>query len=435
MRASNEGRRPRRATAIAALSTVMLCLVSADTGERIPFLFWTPPPDGEKPGLIDNMDRDTLEAITEAGSLIYFQPRKTEDRFDVIVGQMIHAPIETVWEVASDHVGCCDYIPNTFDECAKISEDGDTVTMDFEIHTSVTKFSFDMEIRDVIHENPPHGWTLETVEGDLKGRQLDLLLVPMDDDRTMAFLRYFGSLRSMGAFIKLVLAFVPDFETPVYSSAANYHLGSIRDEAEKRAGYERPQIPPELDLSKLDPATMAIISKYQGGIIRETSEGVTISAGAFADMPCPQRFVYSVMTDFEHYDEFFPDSETVVIEREGNHAVIHQEINQLNVYIFKFVFDLHSVYELDPVNGMAYQSVKGKYAGTKGSFDLVPHHGGHRTLVYGELAARLEDDDSLSMRIVRSGDFPFETMANFFFMRDVLNKMELEVKRRAGVSN
>ncbi len=413
---------------------LFLSLVAADTDEKLPFLFWTPPED-PGPGMIDDMDMATLEFITESGSLIYFHPRREEDRFDVIVGQMIHAPIETVWDISSDHAGVCKYIPNTFDNCETVSRDGNTVVMDYEVHTSVTRFSFDMKIRDVIHDNPPYGWKLETVKGDLKGRRLELLLVPADEGRTMVFLRYFGSMRSMGTIIQMVLALVPDFETPVYSSAANYHLRCYRNEAERRAGYKPPRKPAELDFRKLDPDTMAIISRYQGGIIRETREGVTIDAGAFADMAAAPDEVYEVMTDFEHYDEFFPDSKTVVEKRDGNRALISQEINQLNVYIFKFVFDLHSWYELDPGRGMSYESIDGKYAGTRGSFTIMPNKNGKRTLVYGSLAAMIAKDDSLTMRIVRSGDFPFETMANFFFMRDTLNKMELEVNRRKKLAS
>jgi len=423
--------RPRK-TVLIAIFFIFLFSASAYSLERpIPFLKWTPAPSDNKIGIIDGLDQEALIELTESGSVIYFHPRSEEDRFDVVVGQMIHAPLEEVWKIASDHEGACSYIQDTFDKCETISREDNIVIMSYKIHTSVTKFSFNMDIIDQITETGPYGWKLETIEGELKGRELELKLIKVDDNRTMAFLRYFGALRSMGAIVRLVLEFVPDFETPVYSSAANYHLRCYKVEAERRSGYKFPETPASIDYKSLDAKTIEKISNWQGGLVRERPNGSTINAMAFGAMSSPQKDVWNVITDFEHYDQIFPDSSTIVESRDGNKVILKQKINQLSVYIFKFVFDLNAHYTLEPPAKMSYATVDGTYEGTYGRFNLIPYNQDEKTLVFMTIKAAIEKDDSLSMRIVRSGDFPFDTMANFFFARDTMNKFALEINERA----
>jgi carbon monoxide dehydrogenase subunit G len=416
------------------LAAMIFCFAFTDNAhcleKPIPFLKWTPPPGGKKPGIIEGLDKDTLIELTESGSVIYFHPRVEQGRFDVIVGQMIHAPLEEVWKVASDHEGVCKYMPNTFDECETISSQDNVVKMSYKIHTSVTKFSFNMKIIDQITENAPYGWKLETLEGDLSGRQLELKLIEVDENRTMVFLRYFGALRSMGVLVRLVLELVPDFETPVYSSAANYHLRCYKVEAERRSGYKFPDAPSVINFKGLDAKTIEKMCEWQGGLVRERPDGETINAMAFGAMNAPREDVWNVITDFENYDHIFPDSISVVEKRDGNKVVLQQKINQLSVYIFKFVFELRAHYTLEPYDKISYITLDGTYKDTFGQFNLVPYEEGQKTLVFMTLKAAIENDESLTMRIVRSGDFPFDTMANFFFARDTINKFGVEIDER-----
>ena len=108
----------------------------------------------------------------------------------------------------------------------------------------------------------------------------------------------------------------------------------------------------------------------------------------------------------------------------------HSGRKQFDVYIFSYGFDLHARYKLEPPERMSYVTIDGLYKDTSGDFALIPHDGGKRTFVFATIGVMMERDKSLTMKIVRSGSFPFDAMVNLFFARDVLNKFELEVEKR-----
>jgi hypothetical protein len=110
--------------------------------------------------------------------------------------------------------------------------------------------------------------------------------------------------------------------------------------------------------------------------------------------------------------------------------VLRQSIKQIDVYIFSYGFDLHARYALDPPRRMSYAAIDGVYQDTTGDFTLIPFENNTRTLVGGTISVMMDRDASLTMKIVRSGDFPFDAMINLFFARDVLTKFGREVKRR-----
>lgn len=401
---------------------------AAESAKPPPLLPWSAPPK-TKPGITDGLDKNTLAALAETGTIEYFQPRPEPGQWNVVVGMMIHAPVETIWPIVSDYPGMCRLMPETFDSCRLVSKQGAVTVMDYKLHTSVLQFSLNMEITDRITEQAPTSWRLITTDGDLKGRENELLLVPIDAKHTLAFLRYYGALRSIGTLIRYTLSLIPDLETPVYASAAAYHLRSYKNAAEKKAGYVW-TAPPALDYSRLDPATMEKLSKMFAGRIRETKEGKVIDAMAVAAMNAPPEKVWKVMTDFEHYDSFFPDSKTVVEKREGNQVLLRQSVKQFNVLVFSYGFDLHCRYKLEPITRMSYQTIDGSYKGSYGDFTLAPYAGGMKTLVYATIRSNLENDDSLTRKIVQSGAFPFDAVVNLFFARSVLNNFQAEVARR-----
>jgi carbon monoxide dehydrogenase subunit G len=398
--------------------------------EAMPIMIWTPPPAGAKVGIYQGMDADTLAALAASGTLQYFQPRKEKGMWDVVIVMLIHAPADEVWKIATDYPAMCRLLPDTIDQCELVSHEGKQTVMRFKAHTSVLKFSFNMEMTDVITETGPYQWHLATTEGDLKGREVDLLLVPRPDGTTLAFLRYFGAMRSMGGLVYLAISLIPDLETPVYASAASYHLRGYKNEAEKLSGYVPPAQPAAIDFAALDPKTLEQLCRWNAGLIRETRDGKVINAMAFSDMAAPPDHVWAVMSDFEHYDGFFPDSTTVVEKREGNEVVLHQSVKAFSVLVFSYGFDLHCRYQLDPPRRMSYETLDGTYKGSYGDFTLTPWDNGRRTFVFATIRSAIENDQGLSARIVRSGAFPFDAAVNLFFARDVLNKFKAEVERR-----
>jgi len=343
---------------------------------------------------------------------------------------MVHAPAETVWAVATDYAAMCALMPATFDSCTTLDRKPDLTRMRYQLHTSILKFNFNIDIVDEITVPGPYHWRIATVEGGLKGREVELLLVPVGKDRTLAVLRYFGAMRSMGSAIKLVLSLAPDLEAPVYASAADYHLRSYRLEAEKRAGYTSPDALPPLAYDKLDPQTVELLCANFAGLLRENREGKVLAATAFAAVAAPVEKTWAVMTDFEHYDKFFIDSTTVVESRSADEVVLKQSVKEFNLYIFAYSFDLHARYKLEPPRRMSYVTIDGVYKDTSGDFVLVPFADNAKTFIFATIAVMMDRDTSLTMKIVRSGSFPFDSMVNLFFARSVLNTFKAESEKR-----
>lgn len=62
------------------------------------------------------------------------------------------------------------------------------------------------------------------------------------------------------------------------------------------------------------------------------------------------------------------------------------------------------------------------------------YEGGKRrkggAFVFATISVMMEQNQSLTMKIVRSGSFPLNSMVNLFFARDVRNKFQAEIKKR-----
>jgi len=380
--------------------------------------------------IAEGMDLNTLSVLANSGVVQYFQPRKEKGHWDVVAGMIIHAPAEVVWEVAADYSGLCHLMPGTFDSCQTVSREGGKTIMHYLLHTSVLRFSLKLDLTDEITESPPYRWHISTVKGGLRGREVDLLLLPVNNDRTLALMRYYGALPSINILVKTVLALLPDLESPVYASAAAYHLRSYKNEAEKRAGFSMPEIYAPPEFSSLDPSTLDQLCRFYGGLLRETSQGKTINATAFTQIDASRETVWKVMSDFEHYDQFFPDSTTVVEKRDQNQLILRQSQKLFNVYIFSYSFDLHARYLLEKPERMSWQAIDGLYQDSRGEFVLVPYEQGQKTFVFATTRIMTERDQSLTMKIAKSGEFPFESMIDLFFTRSVLNQFKQEAEQR-----
>lgn len=79
---------------------------------------------------------------------------------------------------------------------------------------------------------------------------------------------------------------------------------------------------------------------------------------------------------------------------------------------------------------MTWRAVDGIYQDSHGEFTLVPHDAGKKTFVFATTSIYTERDTSLTMHIVKSGEFPFESMVNLFFSRNVLNYFKTETEKR-----
>jgi len=434
VRASQDHLKIRRPSLGVIFFLFLFCFAFASKSDQNskppPLMTWFPPRPGDKVEITEGLELKTLEALADSGVIQYFQPRKEKGRWDVVVGMMVYAPAEVVWEVATDYSGMCQLMPSTINSCETLSHQGDKTIMHYLLRTSVLRFSLKLDIIDEITESPPYRWHINTAKGSLAGREVDLILVPVNNDRTLALMRYYGALPSINALVRTVLGLLPDLESPVYASAAAYHLRSYKNEAEKRAGYIPSESSAPLDFTRLDPATLSRLCRWYGGLLHETSQGKTINAVAFSSMDATRQKVWKVLSDFEHYDQFFPGSTTVVEKREKNQAILRQRQKLFSAYIFSYSFDLNAHYLLEEPERISWQAIDGPYRDSKGDFWLVPWDQGQKTFVFATTDIITERDQSLTMRIVKSGEFPFEPMIDLFFSRNVLNQFKLEAEQK-----
>lgn len=429
----------KKSRAIPAIVAVaVLCLGASPNEEFDPdrsfkmIMKWETP-DTYPPPMLDGMDIPTLNILLDSGNLQWYEPRPEKDIWEGVVGMKIHAPAEAVWEVMVDYELQCEIMPDTFDHCETEYRKGNEVKNNYKIHTSVIMYSYKMDMIDIVKEDPPYHMHINTIEGGLIGRELDILLIPVDDNaNTLFFMRYYASLRTVGTAIRIAVSFIPQVEPPTIVSAANYHTRAYRIEAEKRAGYKAPERPEPLEIENLDIKTLRLIDSMNGGLIRENPEGKVIDALTYTFIDAPPDRVWEVATDFERYEETFPGSECEVESRKGNEVIILQKTQAFSILIFEFGYELHSKYILEPPDHLTYTTIDGTYQGSHGEFRLMPIENGTKTLAFGIGGVNIDNDTSIASRIAKSGAFPIENMINMLGAQSTLAHIKIEAERREG---
>ncbi len=390
-------------------------------------------PDPYPPPMLQGMDIPTLSTLLDAGNLQWYESRPEKDIWDGVVGMKVHAPPEVVWDIMIDYELQCEIMPDTFDHCETEYRKEGEAKNNYKIHTSVIMYSYKMDMVDMVKEDPPYHMHIKTVEGGLIGRELNILLVPVNNnEHTLLFIRYYATLKTVGTAIRLAVSIIPQVEPPTIVSAANYHARAYRNEAEKRVGYEASRKPPQLKIENLDIETLLLIDSMNGGLIRETPEGKVIDALTYTFINAPHGRVWEVATDFERYEETFPGSECEVELIDGNTVVLLQETHAFSLLIFEFGYELHSQYILEPPYHLTYTTIDGTYEGSHGDLRLMPIENGTKTLAFAIGGVNTEKDAGLVSRIARSGAFPIQNMINMLGAQSTLAHIKLEAERREG---
>ncbi len=388
-------------------------------------------PEPYPPPMLGNMDIHTLSLLLDSGNLQWYQPRPVEDTWEGVIGMKIHASPEVVWKVMTDYEEQCRILPLTFLECQTEYRKGNEVKNNYKMQTSVLNYGFKFDMIDIVQEDPPYHLHINTIEGGLKYRELDLLLVPIDDNKnTLYFMRYYAHMKSLGLTMRAALAVLPMVEWPTAVNAANYHSRAYKIEAEKIAGYTPPPKPAPLDYTGLDLDTLHELGNQNAGLLRETPEGKSIDGLAYTFIEAPPNVVWDVLTDFENYDEIFENSHTTVEKREPGKVLVMQEVESMSILIFNIGYDLHAQYTLEPPYHLYYHSIDGTYGGSTGDLRLVPIKDGKHTLLFCASGLNIDNDDSLTMRIAKSGAFPFKTMMDLLAGQATLVAVKTEAEER-----
>jgi uncharacterized protein YndB with AHSA1/START domain len=209
-------------------------------------------------------------------------------------------------------------------------------------------------------------------------------------------------------------------------------MSSHRKEAERLAGYTPPLKPAPLAYEKLDVDTLAALGRVNAGLIRETPEVKTISGLTYAFINAPPDLVWDVVQDLEHYNDFFHDQDTRVEKRRGNRVWVSQETKSQSVLVFTFGYQMRSLYTLDPPRHLSYRAYEGAYEGSFADLYILPINDSKQCVLFCETGLNFDKDTALTARIIRSGDFPFNSVMDLLAVRAVLNNIKPEAEKRAA---
>jgi hypothetical protein len=384
------------------------------------------------PSDLGALDLNTLSTLLDAGNLQWYEPRPQEGKWDAVVMMKVHAPPEVIWQVFTDYTLPCKIMAKTFKACSPINRQGNQIRTNYTIETRALEYASQFAMNDLATEDPPSHLHFSTLEGGLKGREVDIQFLPLDDGRcTIVCMRYYSNMGSLGLSIQAVLKVLPDSEWPVAAASANYHLREHKLEAERRVGYTPPPEPGALKYEALDPASLYRLSRFNAGLIRETAAGKDLNGLAYAFIDAPPATVYELIADLEHYNERYKNQETEVKRREGNQVWAHQKIVSQSVLLFTFAYDMNVVYTLDPPAHLSYRCNEGTYEGSMGDYRIIPLEGGRRSLLLATVGNNFDKDTALTARLIRSGDYPFSTVMNLIAARTYLNNFKTAAEKSA----
>jgi ribosome-associated toxin RatA of RatAB toxin-antitoxin module len=392
---------------------------------------WTKPKLYPQP-IPGDLDINTLSTLLDSGNLQWYLPRPEEGEWDAVAAMKIHAPPDLVWKVVTDYERYPEYMPDTLLESKTLSRQGNEVKNWHRAVNSILNFEYNYEILDVVTEDPPYHLHSETLEGGLKGRQIDWILAPMDQNQnTLIFLRHYPHIKSMGVTVRAVLAVLPMIEWPVSASAANYILRGYKQKAERLVGYTPPPEPAGLLYQALDIETLRKLDRSSCGLIRETREGKTINGLTYIFIDAPAPVVWEVLTDFENYHRTFKECQLQIEKREGNGVWARLKTSSFSILIFSFGMELHNLYTLEPPDHLSIRTIDGLYQGSASDYQILPLGSGSKTLLFHSVGLNLERDSSLTMRMVKSGAFPATTMMCLTVSRTELSSVKEEAEKRA----
>ena len=394
---------------------------------------WTWKKPEPYPVKIDHLDVKTLSVLLDSGNLQWYEPRPVKDEWDAIVIMKIHSSPEIIWNVITDYENLCKIMDKTYLFCETEWKKDNKVKNNYMLETHTFKFSNTFEMIDIAEEDPPFHLHINTIEGGLKGRELDYILVPTKkNDETLVYLRYHAHMKSLGVGMKTILAVLPSGEWPVTAASANYHLRVQRNESEKKTGYERPKRPIKLDYHALDVDTLAWLGQYNAGLIRETSDGQNISGLTYDFIDAAPEVVWGLISDIGNYDKNFKNQRTSILKEEGNQILAYQKVSSQTVLFFTFGYEMNALYTLDPPYHLSYIAVKGAYEDSYSDYYILPIKNGKQCVLFCETGINFEADESMTSKIIASGDYPFSTVINILGAKTYINSIKPAAENFTG---
>jgi ribosome-associated toxin RatA of RatAB toxin-antitoxin module len=382
------------------------------------------------PAKIDRLDVKTLSSLLDSGNLQWYEPRPDKGEWDAVVMMKVHSSPEIIWDVITDYENMCDIMDSTYIFCETEWKKDNKARNNYMLETNSFNLKTFIEMVDIAEEYPPYRLRVNTIEGGLKGRELDFIIIPTEKtNETVVYLRYYAHMKSMGMTMRASLAILPSSEWPVTAASANYHLRVQRNEAEKRAGYKRQERPAKLDYHSLNIDTLAWLGKYNAGLIRETSNGDDISGLTYGFIDASPEVVWDLISDIESYEKYLKNQVTTINKQDGNEILAYVKVSSQKVLLFTFGYEMNALYTLDPPYHLSYKAIKGPYEGSIGDYYILPINDGKKCIFFCEVGINFEADNSLTSKIIASGDYPLSTVMNILGARTYINSIKTAVEK------
>ncbi len=213
------------------LAFVTLVLLSLPALAETP---WEPPEGAKSDFGFDRLDKSTMNALLDQGSLIIVRHKPDMTLINVSGGQVIHAPASKVWEVITDFEHYPDFMPQTSAEKVLEKEDNH-VLVEQSIEVKIWRLPAVSITYNLAQElDPPHKVRFWHVGGQLEGTYGGWDLIEAGN-KTLAFYTLYSNLNALGWGLGGIFKSQPDFLTGVNMTTVLMVSKAVKEESERRA--------------------------------------------------------------------------------------------------------------------------------------------------------------------------------------------------------
>lgn len=190
-----------------------------------------------------------------------------------------------------------------------------------------------------------------------------------------------------------------------------------------------------LKMQGLDPSQIAMLSK-QGSllVIKYDKSGNLKEVVACSVVNATADKVWNVLTDFESYPKFMPQTTDMkIIKKVTDNQVITSQTIKVEIWVLKVGITYQHLQKMEPNKNIKFNYVSGDLPGTYGRWDLVELPGKNQTLLFYSLYSNLV---ALPWPVgpIMKAQPDFLTSVNVSTTSMVVKAVKEETEKRAGLS-
>jgi hypothetical protein len=398
---------------------------------------------------IEGLSPEDLAQVLNHGRLLFFEEREEPDTWDVIVGELVNAPPEIVWDTITDLKDFAEHPLEGTNEFNIISISDTSARVNARSHVNIPPFSVKMHSELIYTFLPPHRVETRVAEGDREGGYYNWRLIPVAQGRqTILFLTYYGNLKSLGFPFTLLLRMVPPISLPPGLAASSHLVNIMAQRAEARAGNIQDRQPDPINVQAISPDVLARLSRRPAFyLFREEADGAPIDAFSGVFINAPLDTAWSTITDYHKWNEFmakvkiYGESDvkvkTSVIEEYPDRAVLDQNLVITIFYIIKVGIGGSFEYLYDQENKrIVFSAIDHDLRGTRCEFVLLPGPEKDQCMLFETASWKIsEDADFLGFKAMSKASLPLGSMINTTSTSVFLMPLKAEAERRHSSSS